>query len=482
MIRPVIMAGGVGSRLWPVSRKLYPKQFVSFQPGSPSLFQQSLMRLQGLDNIGPAIVVCNHEHRFLVAEQLRSLALDYEAADVTIILEPEGKNTAPAVALAALAAAAEAAEKGEDADDVALLVLAADHVMGDIPAFHKAIGQGAGQAAAGALVTFGIVPEKPETGYGYIRRGAVAGDGFSIERFVEKPDLETANAYLESGEYYWNSGMFMFSASTYLSALESHAGEILQICEEAWQQCTDDLDFKRIPKEIFQRCPADSIDYAVMEHTRKGVMIPLDAGWNDLGAWSALWDHGEGDEQGNVSQGDVILKDVSDSYIHAESRLVSVIGMEDAVVIETPDVVLVSAKDRVQEVKDIVDIIKQAGRPETDSHVRVYRPWGSYEWLADGSSFQVKRLRVNPGEALSLQLHHKRAEHWIVVEGTALVTVGEEEVVLQQNQSTYIPIGTKHRLENRESHELILIEVQCGDYLGEDDIVRFDDVYGRVQT
>ncbi len=475
MIRPVIMAGGVGSRLWPVSRKLYPKQFVSFQPGSPSLFQQSLTRLQGLENIGPAIVVCNHEHRFLVAEQLRSIELDYAAEEVTIILEPEGKNTAPAVALAALAAVAEQ-------EGATLLVLAADHVIGNIPAFHHAIAQGAGQALNGALVTFGIVPEKPETGYGYIRRGTAAGDGFSIERFVEKPDLETAKAYLESGEYYWNSGMFMFTADTYLQALKSHAGDILQVCQEAWQECVDDLDFKRIPQEIFQRCRADSIDYAVMEHTREGVMIPLDAGWNDLGAWSALWDHGEGDAQGNVSQGDVILKDVSDSYIHAESRLVSVIGMEDAVVIETPDVVLVSAKDRVQEVKDIVDIIKQAGRPETDSHVRVYRPWGSYEWLADGNSFQVKRLRVNPSEALSLQLHHKRAEHWIVVEGTALVTVGEEEVILQQNQSTYIPIGTKHRLENRETHELVLIEVQCGDYLGEDDIVRFDDVYGRVQT
>jgi len=478
MIRPVIMAGGVGSRLWPVSRKLYPKQFVSFQPGSPSLFQQSLMRLQGLANIGPAIVVCNHEHRFLVAEQLRAIDLDYDPADVTIILEPEGKNTAPAVALAALAAAS---EKHDQLDDATLLVLAADHVIGNIPAFHQAITQGALQADTGALVTFGIVPEKPETGYGYIRRGAIAGDGFRIDRFVEKPDLETAKDYLESGEYYWNSGMFMFTAPTYLTALKNHAGEILQVCEEAWQQCMDDLDFKRIAKEVFQRCPADSIDYAVMEHTRDGVMIPLDALWNDLGAWSALWEHGEGDAQGNVSQGDVILKDVSGSYIHAESRLVSVIGMEDAVVIETPDVVLVSAKDRVQEVKDIVDIIKQAGRPETDSHVRVYRPWGSYESLAYGNCFQVKRLRVNPGAALSLQLHHKRAEHWIVVEGTALVTVGEKEFVLLQNQSTYIPIGTKHRLENRETYELVLIEVQCGEYLGEDDIVRFDDVYGRLK-
>lgn len=475
MIRPVIMAGGVGSRLWPVSRKQYPKQFVSFQEGSPSLFQQSIQRLQGFTGVGPAIVVCNQEHRFLVAEQLRNLDLDYALEDVTIILEPEGKNTAPAVALAALAAE-------QEGDDSTLLVLAADHLISNIPAFHEVIAAGEKQAVAGALVTFGIVPDKAETGYGYIRRGDEAKQGFAIESFVEKPDLETAQSYLATGEYYWNSGMFMFTSKVYLEALANHAPEILDVCRQAWEKCKDDLDFKRIPKEIFSRCPADSIDYAVMENTKDGVVIPLDAGWNDLGAWSALWDHGESDENGNVNHGDVILKNVSGSYIHAESRLVAMIGMEDAVVVETPDVVLVSAKDRVQEVKDIVDVIKSAGRPESDTHVRVYRPWGSYEGLAEGAGFQVKRIRVNPGAALSLQLHHKRAEHWIVVQGTALVTIGDEDFTLEENQSTYIPIETKHRLENPAAQELILIEVQCGDYLGEDDIVRYDDIYGRVQT
>lgn len=470
-IVPVIMAGGVGSRLWPVSRKLYPKQFVSFQPDALSLFQESLKRLDGLANIAPAIVVCNAEHRFLVAEQLRSLGI----VDATIILEPEGRNTAPAVALAALAAA----DAGENP---ALLVLAADHLIENIPGFHEAIAAGAAMADSAALVTFGIVPDQPETGYGYIRRGEKLPQGYAIDSFVEKPDKETAQSYLESGEYYWNSGMFMFSAQTYLGALEQHAPDILNVCRDAWDKCKDDLDFKRIPAEIFQRCPSDSIDYAVMEHTDNGRVIPLDAGWNDLGAWSALWEHSQADENGNVSRGDVILNDVKDSYIHAESRLVSLIGIKDAVVVETPDVVLVSDKSRVQDVKQIVDAIKQAGRKEADCHVRVYRPWGSYESLAEDAGFQVKRIRVNPGAALSLQMHHRRSEHWIVVKGVAQVTVDEKEILLKENESTYIPVEAKHRLINPGDEELVLIEVQCGEYLGEDDIVRFDDIYGRVQT
>lgn len=474
MIIPVIMAGGVGSRLWPVSRKLLPKQFVTFDENTSSLFQQSLERLQGLPGVGPSIVVCNEEHRFLVAEQLRGLGLDKGENKAVIILEPEGRNTAPAVALAALAA-------GELDDDPVLLVLAADHLIGDIGAFHDAIAAGTRQAVERKLVTFGIVPDQPETGYGYIRRGEARDGGFSIDRFVEKPDSETAQSYLDSGEYYWNSGMFMFSAATYIHALTEHAPEILDVCVQAWQQSREDLDFKRIPGDVFSRCRSDSIDYAVMEHTSDGVVIPLDAGWNDLGAWSALWEQGDSDSQGNVSRGDVILKDVRHSYVHAQSRLVSLIGMEDAVVVETPDAVLVSSKDRVQEVKDIVETIKAAGRPEADSHVRVYRPWGSYESLADGDRFQVKRIRVNPGASLSLQLHHKRAEHWIVVHGSARVTIGEQDFLLEENQSTYIPVETRHRLENPTDEELILVEVQCGSYLGEDDIERFDDVYGRVQ-
>lgn len=471
MITPVIMAGGVGSRLWPVSRKLYPKQFVSFQPGVLSLFQQSLARLDGLAGVGPAIVVCNEEHRFLVAEQLRALGI----TDATIILEPEGRNTAPAVALAALAAT-------EREPDATLLVLAADHIISDVPAFHEVIMKGAQHAANGKLVTFGVVPTHPETGYGYIRRGSALDTGYAIDSFVEKPDAPTARAYLDAGDYYWNSGMFMFTAATYLKALADHAPDINRVCNEAWGQCKDDLDFKRIPREIFCRCPSDSIDYAVMEHTADGVVIALDAGWNDLGAWSAFWDQGEGDVSGNVTRGDVMLRNVRNSFIHAESRLVSLIGMEGAVVVETPDVVLVSAKDQVQDVKFIVEAIKSAGRSEADVHVRVYRPWGSYERLADGERFQVKRIRVKPGAALSLQMHHKRAEHWIVVQGRAQVTVGDEERVLEANESTFIPVETKHRLENLGPEELVLIEVQCGEYLGEDDIVRFDDIYGRVQT
>jgi len=469
MITPVIMAGGVGSRLWPVSRKLYPKQFVSFEPGAQSLFQQSLTRLNGLEDVTAPIVVCNEEHRFLVAEQLRELGID----NATIVLEPEGRNTAPAVALAALAA---------NAPESVLLVLAADHLIADIPVFHAAIADGAAHAENAKLATFGIVPGHPETGYGYIRRGDALTSGHTIEAFVEKPDLETARQYLASGDYYWNSGMFMFAAGAYLAELNEHAPEILRVCREAWQGCADDLDFKRIPAEIFSTCPSDSIDYAVMEHTRNGVVVSLDAGWNDLGAWSALWDHSDSDASGNVSRGDVLLSDVCDSYIYAESRLVSVIGLDDLVVVETPDVVLVSAKDRVQDVKGMVDTIKQAGRTEADSHVRVYRPWGSYESLAHGERFQVKRIRVKPGASLSLQLHHKRAEHWIVVQGTARVTIGEQEMDLQANESTLIPLETKHRLENRGTEELVMIEVQCGSYLGEDDIVRFDDIYGRVGT
>jgi mannose-1-phosphate guanylyltransferase/mannose-6-phosphate isomerase len=326
------------------------------------------------------------------------------------------------------------------------------------------------------------VPTSPETGYGYIHRGGELEDGYTIDSFVEKPDLETAQGYLDSGDYFWNSGMFMFSADRYLKELSVHAPDMLKVCTKAWNKCKSDLDFKRIPREIFSKCPSNSIDYAVMEHTADGVVIALDAGWNDLGAWSAVWDNSKADENGNVSRGDVILNDVHGSYIHAESRLVTMIGMDDAVVVETPDVVLVSAKNRVQDVKHIVDAIKAAGRPEADCHVRVYRPWGSYESLAAGDKFQVKRIRVNPGAALSLQLHHKRAEHWIVVQGRAQVTVGEKETELKANESTFIPVNTKHRLENQGKEELVLIEVQCGSYLGEDDIVRFDDIYGRVQT
>jgi mannose-1-phosphate guanylyltransferase/mannose-6-phosphate isomerase len=500
MLVPVIMAGGVGSRLWPASREAYPKQFLSFgssqkdavessfaiEHGDPSLFQQSLQRLKGLADMAPPIVVCNSEHRFLVAEQLRQLGM----RGATIVLEPVGRNTAPAVALAALAA--------RDRDDAAvLLVLAADHVIADVATFQHAIEAGRAAAERGALVTFGIVPTRPETGYGYIKRGAAGPELassltqgssttaakpltlYKVERFVEKPDLQTAQAYVESGAYYWNSGMFVFKASRFLDELESFEPEILRACTAAWQGAQPDLDFTRIAAEPFTACPSKSIDYAVMEKTASAVVVPLDAGWNDLGAWSSVWEHVPQDADGNACRGDVLLHEATQSFVQAESRLVALVGMHDTVVVETADAVLVAAKDRVQDVKEIVRKLAGLKRTETVLHKKVYRPWGSYEGLAADAGFQVKRIIVNPGAALSLQLHHKRAEHWVVVQGVATVTCGDRTFELYQNQSTYIPLKTAHRLQNKTPHPLVLIEIQCGGYLGEDDIVRLEDVYGR---
>jgi mannose-1-phosphate guanylyltransferase/mannose-6-phosphate isomerase len=491
MLVPVIMAGGVGSRLWPASREAYPKQFLSFGKGADidgkdqSLFQQSLQRLAGLPGMGEPIIVCNSEHRFLVAEQLRQLGIE----GATIILEPVGRNTAPAVALAALAAR----DRGEQA---CLLVLAADHVIAGVDIFQRAIQNGQAAAEQGALVTFGIVPTRPETGYGYIKSGAV-GAAFTnpaaasavsasappklygVERFVEKPDLPTAQAYLDSGDYYWNSGMFLFTAERFLQELESFEPEILQACTQAWKVAKPDLDFTRVGAEQFAACPSKSIDYAVMEKTRSAVVVPLDAGWNDLGAWSSVWEHMPRDAEGNVCRGDVLLHDATSSFVQAESRLVALVGMDNTVVVETADAVLVAARDRVQDVKEIVRKLAELKRTETILHKKVYRPWGSYEGLTAAPGFQVKRIIVNPGGTLSLQLHHKRSEHWIVVQGVATVTCGTRKFELFQNQSTYIPVETAHRLENHSTQPLELIEVQCGGYLGEDDIVRLEDVYGR---
>jgi mannose-1-phosphate guanylyltransferase/mannose-6-phosphate isomerase len=472
MLIPVIMAGGVGSRLWPASREAYPKQFLAFSGASDaaalSLFQQTLARLEGLPNLAPPIVVCNAGHRFLVAEQLRQLGI----GAATIILEPVGRNTAPAVALAALAAS-------RASPDAVLLVLAADHVIAEPAIFRSAVSEGAVAAAEGALVTFGVVPLRPETGYGYIRRGAPAGSAFRVECFVEKPDAVTAAEYLASGEYYWNSGMFMFRADVYLGELARFEPALLQACKQAWQGAERDLDFLRIPESLFAACPANSIDYAVMEKTTDAVVLPLAAGWSDLGAWSAVWEQGPSDAQGNVCHGDVLLHESTGSFVQAESRLVALVGMENAVVVETSDAVLVAHRDKVQQVKAIVALLAAQQRPESVLHKRVFRPWGSYEGLVEAPGFQVKHISVNSGAALSLQLHHHRSEHWIVVQGTATVSCGEQQFELLPNESTYIPALTKHRLENRTSAPLILIEVQCGSYLGEDDIVRFDDVYGR---
>jgi len=469
MLIPVLLSGGVGSRLWPVSRELYPKQFLPLADDKRTLFQQTLERLQGLPGLGEPIVVCNNEHRFLVAQQLR------EGGHVggSILLEPIGRNTAPAIALAAIDAL-------KQTEDAVLLVLPADHVITDWSALHRAAITAQSLAGEGHLVTFGIVPNQPETGYGYIRKGAVLrDDACSVSHFAEKPDLSTATAYLESGEYLWNSGMFVFRADRYLEELAEHAPQMLEACRQAYEAGSEDLDFIRIPKDIFAACPSDSVDYAVMERTQRAAVVPLDCGWNDVGSWPALWQTGSADAEGNVTRGDVMLRGVGNSYVRAESRLAAVIGLQDVVVIETPDAVLVSSKDAAQDVKHIVNALKKAGRGEALLHTRVYRPWGTYESLVESDRFQVKRIVVNPGQQLSLQMHHHRAEHWIVVKGTARVTCGDNELTLHEDQSTYIPIGSKHRLANPGKIPLEIIEVQSGSYLGEDDIVRFDDSYGR---
>ncbi len=432
------------------------------------MLQQTLERLEGLKQNAP-IIVCNDEHRFLVAEQLRQLGIE----KATIILEPEGKNTAPAIALAAHAASL-------SGPDSLLLVLPADHYIGRPEDLRDAVTAAVDVASDQKLVTFGLIPSRPETGYGYIKRGAAITERASVlETFVEKPDVETAEAYLASGEYVWNSGMFMFSAQAYLSALESSQTDMATACRESMNYAERDLDFIRPDADIFATSPADSIDYAVMEHTSDGAVVSLDCDWSDIGAWSALWEAGAKDESGNVTEGDVVLDNTSNSYIRSQSRLVTTTGVKDLVVVETADAVMVADRYSVQDVKNIVSALKSASRAEADSHRRVFRPWGSYELLVEGEGFQVKRIVVNPGQRLSLQLHHHRAEHWVVVRGTAEVVNGEETMLLTEDQSTYIPIGAKHRLSNPGQDPLELIEVQSGGYLGEDDIVRFEDVYGR---
>jgi mannose-1-phosphate guanylyltransferase/mannose-6-phosphate isomerase len=469
MLTPVILSGGAGTRLWPLSRELYPKQLLALT-GERTLLQQTALRLEGLD-AGAPVVVCNEAHRFLVAEQLRQLHVEPSA----MVLEPVGRNTAPAIALAAHAALKAAA-------DPLLLILPADHVIRDVPAFQKAVRAALVPAGEGKLVTFGIVPASPETGYGYIQRGAPAGDAFAIARFVEKPDAARAEQFVASGEYYWNSGMFLFRARTYLEALERLAPEMARICAEAFAGAHADLDFTRIERARFETCPADSIDYAVMEKTHDAVMVPLAAGWSDVGSWAALADACEADAHGNVARGDVICEDSSGCYLYAESRLVSAVGLKDHVVVETKDAVLVAPKDRVQDVKKLVHRLKEAGRYEHSLHREVFRPWGSYDSIEAGPRFQVKRLKVKPGAVLSLQLHHHRAEHWVVVSGTARITRGDEVFLLEENQSTYIPIGVRHRIENPGKIALHIIEIQSGSYLGEDDIVRLEDQYGRQGT
>jgi mannose-1-phosphate guanylyltransferase/mannose-6-phosphate isomerase len=476
MIVPVILSGGAGTRLWPLSRELYPKQLLPLL-GEKTMLQETLLRLEGVADLAPPLVVCNEEHRFMVAEQMRLIG----HADVTILLEPVGRNTAPAVAVAALQATAAG-------DDPLLLVLPADHAIRDAAALRAAVAAGRQPADRGALLTFGIVPTAPETGYGYIRSGGPLGDpsalspqlsALTIAEFVEKPDRATAERYLASREYFWNSGMFLFRASALLGELERWAPEILAGCRRAFAGRRADLDFVRLDAAVFAECPGNSIDYAVMERTDRGAVIPLDAGWSDVGSWAALWAAGRPDAAGNVCHGDVVEIDARNSYLYAGSRLLAAVGVDDLVVVETADAVLVAAKDRVQEVKRVVEHLKASGREEHLLHRRVNRPWGSYEGIDSGSGFLVKRITVNPGAALSLQRHRQRAEHWVVVRGTARIVCGEDILTRGANQSVYIPIGAVHRLENPGSEPLEIIEVQTGGYLGEDDIERLEDVYGR---
>lgn len=468
MIIPVILSGGSGTRLWPLSRKMHPKQLLPLLHET-TLLQDTANRFATSSGISKGMVICNEDYRFMVAEQIRQSALN----NVDIILEPIGRNTAPAIALAALNAI-------KDSEDPILLVLPADHDIKNVDAFLNAVDVGAEQCDEGRLVTFGIVPDKPETGYGYIQAGDPITDSCSaVKRFVEKPDRSTADSYIEEGGYYWNSGMFMFKASAYLESLQEHAPEIYTTCERAFSKGEHDMDFLRISADIFKECPSDSIDYAIMEKINNAIVIPVDIGWDDVGSWTALHDLGDVDDSNNTFIGDVEALDASNCYVRSEKQLVVALGVDDLIIVDTDDALLVAHRNKVQDIKLIVEKLSEQGRDEILFHKKVCRPWGCYQSIDASERFQAKRITVNPGSILSLQLHHHRAEHWIVVNGTARVTRGDEEFILSENESTYIPLGTKHRLENIGKIPLELIEVQTGSYLGEDDIVRFDDVYGR---
>jgi mannose-1-phosphate guanylyltransferase/mannose-6-phosphate isomerase len=470
MLIPLILSGGSGTRLWPVSRRNLPKQFLSLS-GNGTLFQQTVARTKQLPEVTAPIIVASEDHRFLAADQL----LEAGVTDATILLEPVARNTAPAIALGAL----KAIERDPQA---LLLVLPADHLIGDTKSFVVAVQQALPAAREGWLVTFGIRPDRPETGFGYIRRAeSIGGGAFRVERFVEKPDLATAEGYVKDGGYDWNSGMFLFKAARYLEELGQHAPEMLEAVRMAYATGHGDLDFVRVDAEAFAKVPDNSIDYAVMEKTSRAAVVPVSCAWSDIGSWSALWLSGKHDEQGNQREGDTLTVNTRNSLLRSHDRhMIATVGVEDLVVVTTPDATLVAHRDAAQDVKKVVDQLKASGRTEHSFHRVVHRPWGSYDSLEEGGRFQVKRIVVKPGASLSLQKHHHRAEHWIVVSGTAEVTCDEKVFLLAENQSTYIPLGSVHRLRNPGKVPLELIEVQSGSYLGEDDIVRFDDVYGRA--
>jgi len=469
---PVILSGGAGTRLWPLSRKQYPKQYLSLAE-EKTMLQATVLRLNGIKGLGDPIIICNNEHRFLVAEQLQQISIQ----NPTILLEPIGRNTAPAITAAAFQV-----KKSNQNEDVILLVLSADHVIEDITAFHKAIDVATTQAESRKLVTFGVIPTVAHSGYGYIKaiNNNIEQDVYNVETFIEKPDLVTAAEYLEEGNYFWNSGMFMFQVDTLIQELRLHSGEIVRTVEKSVQNATKDLDFVRLEMSAFEASDNESIDYALMEKTNKAVVIPLDVGWSDVGSWATLHEIGRQDDYGNVISGDVYTDECINCYINADHHMVAVIGLENVIVVDTSDATLVASKSKAQEVKKVVKKLKQQKRYEELLHRKVYRPWGWYDTIDRGTNFQVKRINVKAGASLSLQKHNYRAEHWIIVKGVAKVTRNEETFLLNENESTYIPIGTIHRLENPENIVLEMIEVQSGKYLGEDDIERLDDQYGRV--
>lgn len=483
-IVPVILCGGAGTRLWPMSRQMMPKQFLPLVT-ERSMLQETALRASRLNGSHPPLILCNEEHRFLAAEQLREAGI----LSRRVVLEPQGRNTAPALAIAALDLVSATGISGTSScgqdnmgEHVLMLVLPADHLIRDEEKFAMAVHTGAEEAQNGALVTFGVIPNKPETGYGYIECGLEAKSSgcFHIAQFIEKPDRENAENLVQSGRFLWNTGMFLMSPQRYLDELLLYRPDVLACANESWVRRIEEEDFIRLDPTSFNACPSVSIDYAVMEKTRSAIVVPAEMGWSDVGSWDALWESSAKDQNGNSLRGDVDIRDTRDSYVRAQSRFVAVIGLDGMIVVETPDAVLVAHRDKAQLVKDISLRLDSLNRTEHLSHRRVYRPWGYYESIDASEGFQVKRLMLKPGEAISLQLHHQRAEHWVVVSGTARVTRGDEIVTLSRNESTYIPVGMKHRLENPAVTPLYIIEVQSGEYLGEDDIVRFEDRYHRT--